>query len=434
MNTTKALGRMALAGLAAACALLAGCGNIQVAVDVLDPGYVKQEMDEESLKKLYREIVAAEPGDITKRVDRQFRLFGEEVNRLTAKVRATALKLPESQQRDMNRAAQLLDDNVAPGGQFQLEASRNGDQLETLAQKVRDTGARLNVGGRGPLPAELRDLLADFKALAKKPGVEQVNNITTLKSNVETAVRNAVKEQAGRAAAAARAAAPAARAETAADAAAAQSTAATAAALAPSLSAVQQQAAAAVAASRRSVIQDGSLAATEFAYVVANAPEPLWKTDFNRAYASGTLGNVDIVIRMNSTADFSVKGLLFDASKVAMVASKVITQSVLLGAQMSGVPVPTASTGTTSGGDALSKSSADLASADVVLAKRQALLDAQKDAIRSLARSMLAGASQLGAAPLKDQKPADPDRAALQDGISSSANALRPLLLMQDFQ
>jgi hypothetical protein len=270
--------------------------------------------------------------------------------------------------------------------------------------------------------------------LERKPGVEQVNNVTALKANVDTAARNASKAKAASAALAAREAAPAARAEAAAAAAAAQSSAASAAALAPSLSAVQQQAAAAVAASRRSIIQDGSLAATEFAYVVANAPETLWKTDFNRAYASGTLGNVDIVIRMNSTADFSVKGLLFDASKVAMVASKVITQSVLLGAQMSGVPVPTASTGTASGGDALSRSSADLASADVVLAKRQALLDAQKDAIRSLARSMLAAAPDLAAAPLKDRKPTDPERAALQDGISSSANALRPLLLMQDFQ
>jgi hypothetical protein len=431
MNTRH---RHGLAALTVGCALLAGCGNIKVSVDVLDPGYVKQEMADESQKKLYREIAAAQPGDIARRVDRQFSAFSKQVTQLTAEVRAAAQKLPAAEQRDLNRSAQVLDDAVAPGGQFQLEASRNGSELETLAQKIRVVGARLGHANRNPLPAELQDLLVDFQALERKPGVEQVNNVMALKANVDTAARNASKAKADIAAVAARATAPAARAEAAAAAAAAQSNVATSAALAPSLSAVHQQAAAAVAASRRSIIQDGSLAATEFAYVVANAPEPLWKTDFNRAYASGTLGNVDIVIRMNSTADFSVKGLLFDASKVAMVASKVITQSVLLGAQMSGVPVPTASAGTTSGGDALSKSSADLASADVVLAKRQALLDAQKDAIRSLARSMLAAAPALAAAPLKDQKPADPDRAALQGGISSSANALRPLLLMQDFQ
>lgn len=431
MNRRDHLG---LAVLTAACALLAGCGNITVAVDVLDPGYVKQEMADESQKKLYREIVGAQPGDFATRVERQFKGFSKQLTQLTADVRSTALKLPATEQRDLERSASTLDDAVAPGGQLHTEARRNGMALETLAQKIRVTGSSLGVGNRSAMPAELRDQLVDFQALEKKPSVEQVNNIIALKSNVETAIRNTTKAKAASAADVAKAAAPAATAELAAAAASAQSTEATTAALAPSLEAVRQQAAATLAASQRSIIQDGSLAATEFAYVVANAHDGLWKRDFNRAYASGTLGNVDMVIRMNSTADFSVKGLLFDASKVAMVASKVITQSVLLGAQMSGVPVPSASTGTTSGADALSKSSADLASADVVMAKRQALLDAQKDAIRSLARSMLAAAPALAAAPLKDLPSNDPARAALQDGIATSKTALRPLLLMQDLQ
>jgi hypothetical protein len=432
MNT--AFHRCALAALVACGALLTGCGNIKVAVDVLDPGYVRQEMADESLKKLHREIVGAQPGELTLRVDRNFKQFSRQFLQFTTQLRAAVSKLPQAEQRDLNRSIDVQEASVGPGGQSQRDAANTGIDLENLAQRIRAESSRLGYGGRDAVPAELRGLLVDFQAVEKKLGVQQVNNVTALKVNLDTAVARSRKAQADAAAAAARAAAPAATAEGAGAAAAARSMAATGAELAPTLAAVDEQKAATLAASRRSIIGDGSLAATEFAYVVASAPEPLWKPDFNRAYASGTLGNVDIVIRMNSTADFSVKGLLFDASKVAMVASKVITQSVLLGAQMSGVPVPTASSGTTSGGDALSRSSADLASADVVLAKRQALLDAQKDAVRSLARSMLAAAPQLGAAPLKDKKPTDPDRAALQDGISSSANALRPLLLMQDFQ
>ena len=160
----------------------------------------------------------------------------------------------------------------------------------------------------------------------------------------------------------------------------------------------------------------------------------LWASNFNRAFASGTFGNSDMVIRLNSTADFSVKGMLFDASKVAQVASKVMTQAVLIGTQMAGVPVSSASTGTSTGGDALSKASADLAAAEGAIARRQALVASQRDAMRSLARTILGSAQPLESEALKGKGKDDPVRAPMHKAIDDSFTALKPLLSMQDLQ
>ena len=188
------------------------------------------------------------------------------------------------------------------------------------------------------------------------------------------------------------------------------------------------------AVAQPTILQDTSIANTEYAYMVPSAPAPLWAPNYNQAFASGTLGNVDIVIRMNSTADFSVKGMLFDASKVAQVASKVMTQALLIGAQMSGVPVARASSGTTSGGDALSQSSTELSSLESSLARRQALTGAQRDAIRAAARTILGSAPALQTEPLKGKPAEDAARAALHHSIDATLGALRPLLVMQELQ
>jgi hypothetical protein len=42
---------------------------------------------------------------------------------------------------------------------------------------------------------------------------------------------------------------------------------------------------------------------------------------------------------LESLADFTIKGVTFDPSKVAQVASKVTTQALLMSAQIAGVPV-----------------------------------------------------------------------------------------------
>lgn len=405
---------------------LAACGTINVSIDVLDPEHVRAEMSEVSVRKLHREIVAAQPDAYAKQVDIRFRSFKTEVELLADKVRKTADALPVAQRPPVTAAADNLVKGVLPTGDYAQRAYSAGQKLEGLAQKVRDESARLRFDGQQQMPPEVRALLQDFRATESANRVEQVQFVRAAETNLRYRVAFAAD-------AAAKAAANAAPAAAASAVEASTANAVTAATAAPAAAVVAQANVAAAVASR-SIIGDGSLAATEFAYVVANAPDNLWKGDFNRAYASTKMGNSDMVIRLNSTADFSVKGLLFDASKVAQVASKVLTQTVLVGAQMAGVPVPTASTGTQSGGDALSKSSSDLAAADAVLAAREANAAAQKSAVRSLARSLISANQQLASAALATKPPADADRAAIHAGIDNTVASLKSILSLQGSQ
>lgn len=415
--------------LVAVCAMLSGCGTIKVSVDVLNPEYVHRQVGEVAVGKAFRELQAAKPGEVAKRVDTGFDAFAREVRGMAVSIRQTAASLPGAQRPPIVSSARMLDDAVGDAGDYRRRAALVGIELEDVAKRVRAEAARLNYGGDGPMPGEVRALMLEFQAKDKALSTSQVEFVRSTQLDLRERVATAARATG----AAAAASAPAATAS----AAQAVATQAVTTAAEPGLQAVKVQVSAAESASTRSIIGDGSLAATEFAYFVASAPDNLWEKDFNRAYADTKLGNADIVIRLNSTADFSVKGLLFDASKVAQVASKVLTQTVLLSAQVAGVPVPTASTtstGTTSGGDSLSKSSSDLATLDAAQAARDARVAGQKSAMRSLARSLLAATPQLTSAALATKPKDDADRLAIHGGIDSSYTALKTLLSLQDIQ
>ncbi|MBI5716992.1 MAG: hypothetical protein HZC37_04810 [Burkholderiales bacterium] len=413
--------------------LLHGCGTLNVSVDVLNPERVKTEMADEASRKVFREIVATPPGAFAARVDRLFDAYARECTALAGEIRAAATKLAPEPRRSIEKSAADLETAVSAAGSWRNEASRAGTKLETLAQEVRDLAAKEGYRGSGAMPASVAGKVADFLAESHRNQGNQIKDVREIERNFRNLVAQDTKERAGSAAIAAAAAAPPGAVEAASAGAATRTLSAATTAIAPSVAAVQQRASAAVAEAQRSPIRDGSLAASEFAYVVASAPPEYWKQDFNRAYGSGTFGNVDLVIRLNSTADFSVKGLLFDASKVAQVASKVMTQAVLLGAQMSGVPVTIASTGTQSGGDALTKASTDLAGGHMALARRQAQVNAQRDAMRALARSLL-GVLPALESELQGTGPADAGRVTVHRSIDSAFDALGPLLRLQDLQ
>jgi len=156
----------------------------------------------------------------------------------------------------------------------------------------------------------------------------------------------------------------------------------------------------------RTIIAGPTLASSEYAYAVSKAPDQYWSTKFNRAVGRTELGNSDIVIKLNSQADFSVKGMRFDASTVAAVASKVTTQALLLGIQMAGVPLPKPAVGTTNMGDGskLADASGQLSADQEKLAKRKAKIDAWRIAVREMALSILAEESNLSAANWPAQK------------------------------
>ena len=106
----------------------------------------------------------------------------------------------------------------------------------------------------------------------------------------------------------------------------------------------------------------GGLTLTEsaYAYAVASAPESRWAR-FNDTLGRGVFGNLNTAIKMEDLADFTIKGVTFDPSKLAQVASKVTVQSLLLAAQISGVPVAGLNLGQSDTGSALVAQSGALA-------------------------------------------------------------------------
>ena len=390
-------------------ALLSGCGQLAVRVDVLDPEHVRQAISEERLRRLYREIVNAQNGELAARVDRDFAKYQHEVIKLAASYDEVARKLQDGRGDALKAVANGLRAGVSAGVVL-ADVSRHGSAMESSAQTIRELGATLKWSGQGTVPTEMRERLTNFEVEDRRLQSLQQRELRVL-LNDGRKLSDMIS--------------------------APQPVAAGAAPVPPASeikAAADQAALVALASQQRSIIQDGSLAATEYAYLVARAPDHLWANNFNRAFASGTFGNVDVVIRLNSTADFAVKGMLFDATKVAQVASKVLTQSILVGAQIAGLPVPTASANTQTGGDALSKSSADLATAEATIAKRLALVESQRGAARSLARTIIGSALPLESAAMSGKDKDDPDRVPLHKAIDDSLAALKPLLTMQDLQ
>jgi hypothetical protein len=400
-------------GAAVLAALLCGCGQLTVKVDVLEPEYVHGAMAEERLRALYRDIAAASPGEMAARVDRQLRDYQREVGELARLYEAAGRKLGTGGEGFVAAAEGLR--SAVQGPTLLAEARRQGDKAEALAQQIREAAAESRWSGRERVPAGLREQLLAFEAAQKSEQVKQRAELRAATGSADAlrAVLQAAAKPPSTGSAPA-AASPI-------------------AAAAPEIKAIDRQAAV-LAATQRSIIGDGSLAATEFAHVVAQAPDHLWAPNFNRAFARGTFGNVDVVIRLNSTADFSVKGMLFDATKVAQVASKVMTQTVLVATQIAGVSAPAASTDTASGGAALSKASADLAAAEASLARRQAQLSGQREAVRSLARTVLGAAPALESEAFKGKTDKDPARVPLHKSIDDTLGALKPLLQLADLQ
>ncbi|WP_417483997.1 hypothetical protein [Maricaulis salignorans] len=190
---------------------------------------------------------------------------------------------------------------------------------------------------------------------------------------------------------------------------------------------VSPEVAAALAAlgrSSRSVIGEGSLVGTGYAYALRALPDNFWRNNYNQASGSGQFGNTDIVIRLNSTGDFSVKGMTFDPSTVAAIASKVSTQALLLGAQMAGVPVATSGSGNNNG---LAGQGGRLQSARQTELVRQAREGAQARAIIEMAHAVLAEEEAFadGAEP--------EDRARAEAAIQTVFGAYRSLMSLENY-
>jgi len=145
-----------------------------------------------------------------------------------------------------------------------------------------------------------------------------------------------------------------------------------------------------VSGSDHLLIGDGNITQQPAAYVIANArdQDKVWAPIFDRSYGAGQWGKTDVAIKMETRGVFTIKGLTFDASQTARIASKVGSQALLLGTQLAGVPIKT---GTFTGdGAALASSSGALQTAEDQNATAEAKVEDKQDALIELATQILA--------------------------------------------
>ncbi|WP_300531799.1 hypothetical protein [Maricaulis sp.] len=174
----------------------------------------------------------------------------------------------------------------------------------------------------------------------------------------------------------------------------------------------------------RSIIGNGSLVDSDYAWHLANLPEEYWSEEFNEARAATFFGNGDIVLRLNSQGDFSVKGMSFNPASTAAMASKAATQILLTMAQASGVPVTSGTAGEP--GAALANAGASLEQGQDTLMQRDAREQAWRAAIHDMASVILVEEGRLS--------DTDATRTAADATIESAFGAYRSLLDMSDYQ
>ncbi|QNO27505.1 hypothetical protein EEB18_000420 [Sphingopyxis sp. OPL5] len=89
-----------------------------------------------------------------------------------------------------------------------------------------------------------------------------------------------------------------------------------------------------------SVVGDGTLLNyLPHAYFVTRAGDSAWAPNYNHAFGRGFGGNTSVALKLNNTADFSVKGFVFDGRATADMVKKLSTLAVSTVAAAYGAPV-----------------------------------------------------------------------------------------------
>lgn len=90
----------------------------------------------------------------------------------------------------------------------------------------------------------------------------------------------------------------------------------------------------------RSVVGNGVLLNNmREAFYVTTAPEQYWAKKYNRAFGSGQFGSSSIAVKLNDTADFSIKGFVFDGRSTAEMVKKLGIQTITTVAAAYGAPI-----------------------------------------------------------------------------------------------
>ena len=108
--------------------------------------------------------------------------------------------------------------------------------------------------------------------------------------------------------------------------------------LAKSIQKAQQTGQQEVVQQATQLFDSGDIQQSPYVYYVASADEKKWAPKFDQTAGRGTFGNTDIAIKALAPGNFTIKGISFNPADVAATASKVTSQTVLLAAQVAGVP------------------------------------------------------------------------------------------------
>ncbi len=365
---------------------LTGCTSLSVAVDVLDPSYAHRGVADAALVTLFTELQASGSPAASEPIVKLVKQENDAVKRIGLAYDTYASKLPTAERKILEAIASPFKNGIPPTETLTSEIRQmnvNGAEALRLARAAQWSGVQ-------PIPAGVKTALTHI--------VEQ----RAVVAQIVSAEIEVFQAEAAKLLGQINAAAPSGDLKR----------------------AVDQLAVAASYA--RTIIAGPTLASSEYAYIVANADDQYWSRSFNRAYGNGTFGSSDIVIKMNSQADFSVKGMRFDATTVAAVASKVMTQALLIGVQMAGVPVrPTSGAAPTGDGAALAGTSGDLASSEELVVKRASKFFGWRQAMRDMASTLLAEDGSLTASTSDSWTT---DREAISSAIDGTRDALRPIL------
>lgn len=137
------------------------------------------------------------------------------------------------------------------------------------------------------------------------------------------------------------------------------------------------------------LFDSGGIDNSPLLYQVVNSPNKDWAKYFDKSFGHGYFGNTDIAIKaMDEPGNFTVKGLSFNPSDVASVASKVVSQGVVIAAQIAGVPVNIGSTANGNGA-ALADASKAVNTHQSAIASQNAAVQNQRAALLKLAQVIL---------------------------------------------
>lgn len=132
-----------------------------------------------------------------------------------------------------------------------------------------------------------------------------------------------------------------------------------------------------------SLIGGAGLQSSQEAYAVVSAPDTKWQPRFDLSKALGSLGDMNVAVKMERRGNFTIKGVSFDPSEVTRAIAKMGTQLVLALTQSAGVSV-TAASGTTPPAG-LATSSNALATTNVSVETSLAQAADRRDALLTIA-------------------------------------------------